>query len=36
MEVLHGGIAFWRFGGNKSVVNEFSLGVKLAIDNFVI
>ena len=32
--IIHGDIAFQRFGGYKSVINECSLGVNVVIDNF--
>ena len=31
--IIHGDITFYKFGGNKSIVNEYSLGVNLVIDN---
>ena len=32
--IIHGDIAFNRFGGHKSVINGCSLGVNLVIDTF--
>ena len=32
--ITYGDIAFWRFGGYKSVINECSLGVNLVIDYY--